>query len=498
MRHHRYPSVLFIGLSLAGWAQTQTISLSNSSRFRMEYLGSVEGNLIASEHRFGFDSSWVELSRLDPQGTSEFLAAYRFNDHLWFLFDGAYGQGGIVVSGTLTSSYVPHLVRFATDGSISWTRSFTGMQFFQTRFSVLLSNGFNDFAFTNADSFGGTGMYRARFDAETGDNLTLVQVTTDTALYFRAYCGAPVSGFSQVIGGSGVIANGDYKALLAFFDDPGCLWMKLYELGSVELQTEEMAGVASIPGAGFACAMNSRATETTTDGIFMLTDDEGQPVSGLRLSDPLGVNLSAIFRLPGGAFLVAGSTNFGAAMLFRISGTGELVWARRCDACIYSSINSFYYGGTGEIYGLGPSQIYEISPDGDICGFDPITSVSATPFVPVTTTIDPVNTASSAVVVGTQTLLPRSSFTTASVVCNETAIAETQGAVMLSAYPNPTEGMLRLEGISSGERIRLIDARGNVVFDGAYRQGIDVRALAPGAYSCLVPRTMQRVRVIKH
>lgn len=483
-------------------AQTSTINISNSGRFRMASLGAGNGYLIASERRFSFDSSWVEMIELDASWNATTLATRRYSDPLWFLFDGVQVGSGMAMTGTLTSSYVPQLVRFGLDGTPTWTKNFSGMTHSQTRIAMLFTDGSYIFGFTNADNLAGNGVYRIECEGSIGANTSITEIATADNSSFRLYCGTAAE-FPQihVLGGTGVLPGSfDNQALLGRFALAGASWMKHYQLGSTGAQEEEVTGVVRMTGGGYACAMNATATSVTTDGFFMRVDDNGALIDCVKLSDVNGVYLSAIHQLYDGSFLLAGSTNGGVGMLYKLSGTGTLLWAQQCTSCFFSTINSFYTDPFGELFGLGPGTLYRITPDGDACGFAPASSVTAAAFTPVITDLIPVNTPSPPVTVGTQVLHERVSTSSATTICGPSAIEAAGAAGIITAFPNPVTTLLHLGepgATATTERIILRDITGAVCFDGAYGAGIDVSALSSGLYTCEIARTLQRVRIIK-
>lgn len=480
------PCALFSTLVLAvlhSSAQVpSTISIANSTRLRMHDLGTGQGQLIASEHRFGFDSSWVELIRLNSNGSATPLTAQRFGDPLWFLFDAADGDGGIVVSGTLTNSYVPQLVRYANDGSITWTKSFSGMQFSQTRFAVLLSDGNTLTGYTNADSFGGNGLYRVSCDAATGNATEITQVTTAEDLYFRFYCGTTgLVGVMDVLGGSGFLSgSSDHKALLGAFDSNGALWLKQYELGSAEPESEEVIGIAR--AGGYACAMNSVGPDGLSRGHFVLVDDAGVPQTGVLLTEAAGVRLTAVHQLPSGTSLVAGS-NGTTGLLLKFSPSGDLNWAKRCSNCLNAPINSFYESPNGTLFGLGPGQVHTVISNNEVCGYEPISTITATDYLPPFNDITPVNDDAPPVTVGTIALLPRPAAASASVICGEVGISEDPADALPIVSPNPfTDELLITGGILPSDRVIVRDAQGRVVHADSYGDGVQLGHLNPGLY----------------
>lgn len=493
------PRALFSTLALVAMhsaaQETSTISIANSTRLRMQDLGSSQGHLLVSEHRFGFDSSWVDLIRLNPNGSATPLTAQRFGDPLWFLFDAADGDGGVVVSGALANSYVPQLVRYANDGTFTWTKSFAGMQFSQTRFGLLLSDGFSTVTgYTNADGFGGNGLYRASCDPATGNATEIVQVTTAEDLFFMFNCGVTY-GAKHVLGGSGLLPGStDHKALLGAFDSNGALWLKQYQLGSAEPQSEEVIGIALFDNDVYACAMNSVGPDGLSRGHFIIVDGAGVPLYGLLLTGAEDVHLTAVHRLQSGTFMVAGSSGT-SGLLLKLGLSNELVWSKRCSTCLNAPINSFYESSSGT-FGLGPGQIQNVIFNNNVCGYEPISTISATSYLPPYNDITPVNDNAPPVTVGTIALLPRPAAASASVICGEVGIGEDPADARALVSPNPfTDELFITSGILPGDRVIVRDAQGRAVHVCTYGDGVQLGHLDAGLY--LIELGRFRLKAIK-
>ena len=460
----------------------------------MQDMGSSQGHLLVSEHRFGFDSSWVDLIRLNPNGSLTPLTANCFADPLWFLFDATDGDGGIVVSGALTSSNVPQLVRYANDGSITWTKSFAGMQFSQTRFAVLLNQGFSITGYTSADSFGGNGLYRVSCNAETGFATQIRQVTTVENLQFRFDCGAATS-FTDVLGGSGVLpGSDDHTALLGAFNSTGALWMKQYQLGSAEPQNEEVVGTA-LNNSGYGCAMNSVGPDGLSRGHFVLMDLAGVPQTGVLLTDAAGVRLTTVHAHPSGTFLVAGSIGT-SSLLLKFGLSFELLWAKRCSSCLNAPIDSFYDSPTSGTFGLGPGQLHKVLFNNEVCGYEPISTITATSYLPPFTDITPVNTAAPQVTEATIALLPRPAAANASVICGEVGFGENPASVSPVVSPSPfTNELFITGGVLPSDHVIVRDAQGRAVHVCTYSDGMQLGHLNSGLY--LIELGRLRLKAIK-
>lgn len=488
--------MLLLFLGSASRAQYRTIAFPESSRLRMKALGS-GGRLLVSERRFGFDSSHVQAIELDPLWAATPLSERRFPDYLWFMFDAAPAPGGMVVTGTLTSSYQPQLHLVNDDGSLAWARYFTGMTNSQTRIAMLFAEGADHYGYTNSDGFFGNGIYRVEGE-ETGTTF-VVRYTTVAGLTYRMYTGSPAEvPENHVLGGSGIVTgSGEYDALIGHFSTNGCTWMKSMELnGSGGL--EEVAGVVRMSGGGYAIAMN--ASGTPSSGFLLRVDDSGAMLDCVRIDDPAGVYIGDVTQLYDGTFLLAGSTASGTGMLYRITGTGSLVWARSCATCVYNTISSFHLDPSNDLFGLSTSSVFEISPDGDACGFSNVSGVSVTPFTPVFTDHTPTNDLTPAVTVSSMNLFERPPVGSSAIVCGASGMADRAGGSPLTAHPVPTTDVVRLGSqgqLAWNEPVEIRDLTGALLRRTFYRDGLEIGRLAPGTYLVTVPRTGQRAIVLR-
>jgi hypothetical protein len=294
-----------------------------------------------------------------------------------------------------------------------------------------------------------------------------------------------------VLGGSGIETGAsDFDAVLGHFSTNGCTWMKRVELNGDGI-TEEVSGVVHLTGGGYAASVT--VSGTPYSGFLLRVDENGSLVDCVRIDDPNGVFTSALVQLADGSFLVAGRNTSGAATLYKITAGGTLAWARSCASCLYNIINSFEMDAASELHGLTNSTIFEISPDGDACGFTDVSGVTLTPFTPEITD-------EAVVSVVPMTLFERPAVGGSTFACIGNGVEEVAPTTALQAFPVPTSNIVRLGPpghVPWNERVEVRDLSGALLLDTPYKDGLDLGTFAPGAYVVSLPRTAQRTVVLR-
>lgn len=492
--------VLFLLGTLTHLAAAQTAShqLSDGGNLR---LASLPGgaHLILAERTFGIDSSHAVVLLADADWNVTPLAARRFQDPLWYLFDAVPTPSGMVAAGHLPGGNEPQLHAVGTDGTFSWAKSFAGMSHFQRRIGMLFSEGAAVHGYTSQDGFFGSGMYRVGTDAG-GSAFTFAE-TVVSGSQFRFYLGADAGTPGEHLLGGAIRTSGtnDYDVLLGRFTAGGAAWMKRFDLGSPDAGTEQVTGALRLADGSFGWAMY--ASGSPARGYFLRTDASGTPLGGTVIEHPQGVITGGIAQLGDGSVLIAGTSASGTPRLFRLSGAGGLLSAAECTSCSYGGVVRFHRDGPGVLHGLGNNTVHTIGSDGEVCGYVPMPGISATAFAPLPVNVAFTNNPSPAVTASDLTMLERTPVGSMAQVCGSSGSVEENapqhGPV---AHPSPCAGRVWLGApgeVAWNEPVEVRDLAGALAISTTYAQGIDVHALVPGIYVAVLPRTARRSVFVK-
>lgn len=87
--------------------------------------------------------------------------------------------------------------------------------------------------------------------------------------------------------------------------------------------------------------------------------------------------------------------------------------------------------------------------------------------------------------------------TTGDVICTPTAVNESIAAEKFDVYPNPTNGLIKIDGLERHALVQILATDGRMVLSTRYSEGISVQSLPSGIYILAVPELNIRKRFVK-
>jgi len=110
--------------------------------------------LIAAEHRFGFDSTYIQLLSADPDQNLTFHGGIILSSPLSFLNHAAQVHDGVILGGGNIGSFDtwPYVVRMDTSGNVLWSSYFDDLNDGQDQILRTYVNGSQLDLFTWADN----------------------------------------------------------------------------------------------------------------------------------------------------------------------------------------------------------------------------------------------------------------------------------------------------------------------------------------------------------
>ena len=363
----------------------------------------------------------------------------------------------------------------------------------QRRFPKLFAEGDDFVAYSNTDGFFSDLFYRLEGDA-SGTAWSAMEISTNDDVPQRFYDGTATGTPGDHILVGSRVEGAEAQVLLARIDGSGVQWMKQYDLGSAETQFEEATDAVTLSNGEFACVMTARETASTTAAFVMRFNGNGDSIWTTKLTDTGGLFAEAITELADGSLLVAASSGF-APRLVKLTAGGTLSTVTGCATC-FGGIGSFKHTGNAGLVGTNGGMVFEITEEGLACDFTAIASVTAAPYSPVVTSI--ATTAVAATLTADDVpMLDRVPANMLSDGCVLSGMPEQHDRTPLKAYPVPSAGLVRLTDARSGEPFTLRALDGRLVAQGRYRDGVDLGALASGAYLLELTTTGARVRLVR-
>ncbi len=448
------------------------------------------------------DSSHCEL--LWTQEDQVVINARRFRipcnyaPQIGFSCDIAQLNDGFVVGGGRRSSgpEVPFIVKVGLDGDLEWSGSLTPLYFNQVSIKQIISEG-NSFT---AYSSGENQIYRINGES-SGTVWSGSLISTPT---------------SYPIGVSKVLDGGDHHLLcgqggednlmLMYVADSGAAWINYYHLPLQGFGWPEFAPDLERTSDGDIVLVGSRID---ADGIYHSLVLRADPMGTVIWSTELdnvngGLALRGIHELPGGDLLAVGYTLSGwgyAGSIMRLTAPGDIVWQKSFGEVPYDGplLSDFFVNEDGDIKLLLDWKVLELDSAGSGCGFTDISEIIATPFTPTVTSIPFTNSPVTLSLLA-ETFPERTPTASWSVYCDPLGVGAPRERLPLVAHPVPSSDFVQLGEpgmVAENERVIIRDITGALRKDVSYGTALDLRALSCGVYFCELPRTGQRVRVVK-
>lgn len=447
------------------------------------------------DRAFGYDSSRVELLWTDAEQTTLLSVSHRLVYPLTFLNDAVKLDDGFLIAGGDYSSFgtLPFLLKIDLTGSVEWYGYFDNFGTFdQDQIVQVLSRGN---AYTAYSYKGGTyddHIYRVE-GVPDGAAYTGQRITADAQ--FRMYTAmATADPLRHLVGGTGTptATPGNIHAML-MMNGGGTTWMKYYDLGGDYI--EDIYGITATSDGNYV-ACGHATLNSSFFGVVLKVDPQGDVIWCRKLYDQSGgLQLSAVHELANGELLVCGTNGNYIGALAKLDATGFPVSARWFAD---DRLQRFAMNGSTLLV-CGAYNRVELDAGGEGCGFTDVNNLTDTTFTPSVISLSPTVTTTTPTTTSL-TAQPRTPELAMAAGCIWSGVNENVAEGPISAYPVPTDRFVRLggsSGLNARERIVLFDALGAVRYDGAYGDGVDLRALPPGVYVCTVPRLARMARVMK-
>ena len=458
----------------------------------------------AIDRNFGFDSSYVELMWTDAQQNVTNARSHRLFLPLTFLNDfEALDDGYLVAGASIGFSNYPFLFRTDLQGDAVWYQGLINLDHFQDQLLGLFTEG-NEF--TTYTYPGGTyrdGVYR--FDGSVAQGFASgVDITTPSTTKFRVYdgCTTAVSDVHLMCGAGYANDSSQTKNVLLMKVGPaGATWMKWYDMGANGTQIEDVNQVLPLADGNFL-AVGAYSVNNVFHGFVMKVDDTGSVIWTRRYEDTAGALLFAsAIELPNGDLAVSGTDENYKGMLLRLGAAGDVQWARQYQAGgipgthILDRLRPAY--PSGYWVQSGSRQLYL---DSALAGCDlvDVFTVQDAPWsiVPVAVTFNNVLVLPDTLDFTHSARMPIHSWVSSCIV---NGVEEQRSTDVITAYPDPTDGPLFLNGyaLRSGAWVVVRDAMGREVLRTRYQGQLDLGGLPSGSYLLEFPELEVRLRVVK-
>lgn len=494
-RHYLLFLLATVTLAPATAQQYRNHSVQPGTRsFRPIDLGG-GSSVYVCDHAYGYDSSRVELLWTDANQATVSGVSHRLVYPLTFLNDAVALDDGYLVAGGNVSSFntLPFLFKTDLSGATEWYGYFDNFGTFdQDQIVALLSRGN---AFTAYSYKGGT------YD----DHVYRVEGVPDGTAYtgqriaataqFRMYSAlATADPMRQLVCGTGTPTStpANIHAMLMMNGGTGGTWMKYYDLGGDYI--EDIYGLtATTDGNYVACGYATLGSGFF--GVVMKIDPAGDVIWCRKLEETSGgLSLNAVHELPGGELLVCGFNGGYTGTLAKLDADGFPMWARRFQN---DRLARFATSGSTLLV-CGASNRIELDPNGYGCDFTDVANLTATTITPTVLSLTPTVTP----VTPTTTVLaaqPRTPAMAMSAGCVWSGVEELPAKESFIAYPNPTDGPVRLTGshIRQGDMVVVRNLTGQEVLRTRCDGGLNLTAMPSGSYLLEVQRTGERARVMR-
>ena len=456
------------------------------------------GSSCHARHRAsGCDSRRVEWMWTDPAHVITNARSYRLASPLAFMNTAAKLDDGFLVGGISYSGSQPFILKTDNAGDMDWCYHIDGLVG-NDQIIQLLGYGSDFTAYTYPGGTYSDRVYRLNGSAAGTIPSGLEMQATDGSV-FRMYSGLATTGSELICGtGKSALDPTNTDVMMANVGGGGVLWMMLYDLGGTGGVEDAIS--AELRADGTAISAGYYFNDPDPEGFLLNVDPTGTVIWCKTYSSANGLLLNAVHELADGTLLAAGSDGSGQGVLLKLSTTGDPIWTKRYASSLGSDIfQRFHVNDLGGLKLYGTVSDIGLDPDGASCDFVDIAQVIAFAQTPVVTSAP---LAPRMLAPSTPNLVSFNSVPEIAWIetCVLNAVEEQAMNVPLVAYPIPTSGMLWLGDpgqVAPNERIILRDITGKTLIDREYADGIDLTMLLPGTYLCSVPRTSQRVRLIK-
>lgn len=466
--------------------------------------------LYVSERMFGAgsipDSTQVSLLTTAPDHSLIEEMAFRGNGPMSSV-RGAHALGtGLLLCGSqaptggLTYPFLTHLTSTA---SVDWSLTLDGLSYFQNQVVAFIPSGTSFTAYTRCNGCLEAGSYRFSGDESGATWDGQVMMAPEDVRYAVMGATASLSDDHTLFGEMSLISVPDYYYLMVMHTTlEGATWMKRYDLLPTVFPHTDRPGALIHLSDGNMLLAGYITNFAGTEGCLLKLAPDGEVLWCRRYMDANGnFRMNAVVEMPDGSLMAAGTDSYSRIILLDLQSDGTLMSAKRYLAPTVSAnyIQGFFRNAAGELKLITNDKVINISSEGSLCDFLIVFTVTSALHTPIVTEYlmsnAPFTPSTSALETYT-----RANDLSWIATCGLNAVEEHNSSVPPEAHPVPSDRIVHLggpNGLDVQERVILWDVSGELRFDGAYGNGLDLAQLPAGLYVCEVPRLSWRVKVLR-
>ncbi len=459
----------------------------------------------ATHHLFDNDSMRFELMWTDHDKTVTHATAFRMEPigSAVYLLDAVHVTNGFVLTARISGGPVYTLMLALNDqGEVLWGKTLTNVFRQGQTAGLVLPHGD---AFTFYGQGNGANYYGfARVEADiSGTQWSGIGMQPPDSVQYTLSSAFPTAVPSVHIAyGSGFHWNDmpNWKTVVMQTCDTGAVWMKMYTMLPEHTVPNDPYDMRLTSDGNFICSGGYRMNGWLDNrGYLMKLDPAGEVLWCRVYADTSGYfTMNSVVELPGGDLLVAGQAYGNRCMLLRIAPDGAMIWQQRLNLPddTWNTVDKFAVNSLGEYSLAIRNHLIGLDAEGETCDLVAYNGVTDSLFTPTVTSVDLTNVPFTPTM-DTLTVEPRAPGLSWQQTCVYDALGEAEIPETLHAFPNPTDGPVRVDGINAREQVIVRAISGALIIKGTYSGQLDLGDRASGAYIIEVPRTHERVLVLK-
>ncbi|MEO6168228.1 MAG: T9SS type A sorting domain-containing protein [Chitinophagales bacterium] len=469
-------ALLPISFSLHAQTGLQRTYSTGIPNFSAGLLPSTSGYVLSGSSNFSYDSSWLNLVFLDAAGDVSSVKSWRASLPLTFINHADHLTSGYLFCGIGSPNlgpFHPYIAKTDNNGSVQWSKWFDNLEFSSHQLNAMVTNG-NAFTVYSYPDGGSTGFYRIEGD-ETGSSFSALSVTYATpAANMRIGKAIPFSTLSDhlLIGSGSLIPtiNGP-DGLLIKMNTASVSWSKLFHFGSFIYFDGFSDAMITTGDNTIAVAYSQDDVTSVVTSYVVKLNSSGTIDWCKKLAFDNILEMFSIVETGSGDLMVCGINNFYDGILIKLSGNGDLLWARKwtpsiAPATYFTSLyrdavtNEIIVSGTHD----GAYVLLHLDENGNGCEFEDIIGLQVSDFVAVVADL-PLAITPFTVTTQTENLAERISTVTTQDICQtgiENVIVENHPVL----FPNPASEMISvLLPVTFGNAtLRLFNVAGRKVY----------------------------------
>ena len=458
----------------------------------------------ATQHIFDNDSMRFELMWTDADKTVTHATAFRMEPigSIVNLMDAVHLTNGFVMTAFISGGPVwTEVLAVDEQGEVLWGKTLTNVYRQSQTAGLLIPRGnlftlYGQGGGSNYDGF-------ARVEADiTGTQWTGINMQPPDSAQYTLYSAFPTAVPSvHMAYGTGVQWNDmpNWKTVVMQTSDTGAVWMRMYTMPPEHTVPNDPYDMRPTTDGNYICSGGYRENNWLDNRGYLMKLDPGGDVLWCRVyADTSGYfTLNSVVELPGGDLLAAGQAYGSRCVLLRIAPDGTMIGQRRLSLpdTTWNTIGKFAVNTLGAYTLAIRNRLIGLSAEGETCDLVAYSGVTDSLFMPTVTSVDLANVPFTPTM-DTLTVEPRTPSLSWQQSCLNDAITE-PASEELKVYPNPTEGMVFLEGLRPHERVVVLASDGTRVYDGPCSGTLRLAGHSAGVYVVHLPRTGQRVLLLK-